>query len=82
MKSSDDVKVWTMGWDLAWRMNHDREKALKEGCPEIKQAQMDVSSIERTNTKVDLARAMTKSKSEMQTGTNGCVSQTGNELSY
>ena len=36
---------------------------------------MDVSSIERTNTKVDLARAMTKSRSKMQTVTNGCVSQ-------
>jgi len=38
-----------------------------------------MSSTEKTSTKWDLARAMTKSKSEMQTVTNGCVSQKGDE---
>ena len=33
-----------------------------------------MSSTEKNNTKVDLARAMTKSKSKMQTVTNGCGS--------
>jgi len=31
-------------------MNDCQEKALKEGCHEREQAQMDVSSIEKTNT--------------------------------
>ena len=36
-------------------MNDCQEKALKEGCCEREQAQMDVSSTEKTNTKEDLA---------------------------
>ena len=32
-------------------MNDHQEKALQEGCCERDQAQMDVSSIEKTNTK-------------------------------
>jgi len=55
--------------------NDHWEKALKEGCCEREQAQMDFSSIEKTNTKQDLARAMTMSRSKMQTVTNGCVGQ-------
>jgi len=38
-----------------------------------------VSSTEKTNTKKNLARAMTKSKSETQTVTNGHVSQKDDE---
>ena len=56
-------------------MNNCQEKALKKGCCEREWAQTDVSSTEKTNTKKNLARAMTKSKSKMQTVTNGCVSQ-------
>jgi len=59
-------------------MNDHWEKALKEGCCEREQAQMDVSSIEKTNTKYDLARAMAKSRSEMQTVANGHVGQKAN----
>jgi len=51
-------------------MNDHWEKALKEGCHEREQAQTDVPSTEKTNTKEDLARAMTKSRSKMQTVTN------------
>jgi len=50
------------------------EKALREGCHEREQAQVGVFSTEKTNTKEDLARAMTKSRSKTQTVTNGCVS--------
>jgi len=53
--------------------NDHQEKALKEGCHEREQAWMDVSPIEKTNTKEDLARVMTKSRSKMQTVTNSCV---------
>jgi len=49
-------------------------RSLREGCCEREQAQMGVPSTEKTNTKWDLARATTKSKSRMQTVTNGCVS--------
>jgi len=62
-------------------MNDCWEKALKEGCHEREQAWRGVSSTEKTNTKEDLARVMTISKSMMQTVTNGCVSQKGNESS-
>src|SRR5882724_4134132 len=40
---------------------------------------MGVSPTEKSNTKGDLARAMTKSKSKIQTVTNGCISQNGDE---
>ena len=43
---------------------------------------MGLSSTEKTNTKKNLARAMTKSKSETQTVTNGHVSRKGDESSY
>ena len=54
-------------------MNDHWEKALREGCHEKEQAWMDTSSTEKTNTKEDLARVMTKSRSKTQTVTNGCV---------
>jgi len=41
-------------------MNDYQRKALKEGCYEREQAQAGVSSTEKTNTKGDLARVMTK----------------------
>ena len=44
-------------------------KALKEGCCEREQAQTDVSSTVKTSTKRELARATTKSRSEMKTVT-------------
>jgi len=56
-------------------MNDCQGKALREGCHERDQAQMGVPSTEKTNTKENLARAMTKSRSKMLTVTNGCVSQ-------
>jgi len=56
-------------------MNDCQEKALKEGCCKRRTSLGNVSSTEKTNTKEDLARVMTKSKSSMQTVTNGCVSQ-------
>src|SRR5882724_11938641 len=40
---------------------------------------MSVSSIEKTNTKRNLARAMNKSKRKTQTVTNGCVGQKDDE---
>jgi len=56
-------------------MNDHWVKALREGCHEREQAWMDVPSTEKTNTKENLARVMTKSRSKMQTVTNGCVSR-------
>ena len=54
----------------------DRQgKALREGCHERELAQMSVSSREKNNTKRNLARATTKSKSRMQTVSNGHVSR-------
>ena len=72
-----------IGWDQHRIdiMNDLQENALKEGCHEREQAQMDVTLTEKTNTKVDLARAMTKSRSKMQTVTNGHVNRKGDELS-
>ena len=66
-----------IGWDQCRKdiTNDHWEKALKEGCCEREQAQTDVSSIEKTNTKEDLARVMTKSRSKLQAVTNRCVSQ-------
>jgi len=56
-------------------MNECQEKALREGCHERETSSDRCVSTEKTNTKRDLARAMTKSKSKTQTVTNGCVSQ-------
>ena len=56
-------------------MHDHQEKALKEGCHEREQAQLDVSSTEKTKTNEDLARVTTKSRSKTQTVTNRCVGQ-------
>jgi len=56
-------------------MKRCQGKALREGCHERKWAQMSVSSREKNSTKRSLVRATTKSKSKMQTVTNGCVGQ-------
>src|SRR5882724_251920 len=60
-------------------MNRCQVKALREGCHEKKEAQMGVSSREKMNTNKNLARATTKSKSEMQTVSNGHVGQGGRD---
>jgi len=65
-----------IGWDQFRKdiINEHQGKALKEGCHEREWAQTGVSSTEKTNTKGNLARVMTKSESETQMVTNGCVS--------
>ena len=60
--------------------NDHQGKALKEGCHERRWARMSASSRE-TNTKRDLVRVTTKSKSRTQTVINRHVSRTGNESS-
>src|SRR5882724_8172247 len=50
-------------------------KSVLDSCHEREQAGADVSSKEKTNTKEDLARVTTKSRSKMQTVTHGHVSQ-------
>jgi len=54
-------------------VNRCQVKALREGCCERKEAWMSVSSREKMNTNNNLARATTKSKSKMQTVSNGHV---------
>ena len=54
--------------------NRCQVRALREGCHERRKAQVGVSSREKKNTNRNLARATTKSKSRMQTVSNGCVS--------
>ena len=54
-------------------MNRRQVKALREGCHERKEARTGVSSREKINNNKNLARATTKSKSKMQTVSNGCV---------
>ena len=56
-------------------MNDCQGKSLREGCHEREWAQMSASSREKNNTKRNLARVTTKSKSKMQTVSNGCVGQ-------
>jgi len=56
-------------------MNDRQGKALREGCHEREWAQMSVSLREKNNTKRNLVRATTKSRSEMQTVSNGRVSR-------
>ena len=63
-------------------MNRHQVKALREGCHERKEAWMGVSSREKMNTNKNLARATTKSKSEMQTVSNGCVSRGGRDEGF
>src|SRR5882724_2821926 len=56
-------------------MNRCRGKALSEGCRERKKTRMVVSSREKINNNKNLVRATTKSKSKMQTVSNGHVSR-------
>ena len=63
-------------------MSDHQLKALKEGYCERRWAQVSASSREKANTKRHLVRATTKSKSRMQTVSNGHVSQKGDELRY
>ena len=72
---SDLTKVQE-GWDRQGKdvMDDCQGKALREGCCERKKAWVSVSSREK-NTNRNLVRVTTKSKSEMQTVSNGCVSR-------
>ena len=55
-------------------ITNDRQgKALREGCHERKEARASVSSREKKDTNRNLVRATTKSRSEMQTFSNGHV---------
>src|SRR5882724_2648937 len=55
-------------------ITNDRQgKALREGCRERKEARASVSSREKKDTNRNLVRATTKSKSRMQTVSNGHV---------
>src|SRR5882724_7767810 len=56
-------------------MTRCQVKALREGCRERKEARMGDSSREKMNTNKNLVRATTKSKSKMQTVSNGHVGQ-------
>src|SRR5882724_6701660 len=60
-------------------MNRHQAKALREGCHERKKAQAGVSSREKMNTNMNLARVTTKSKHETQTVSNGRVSRGGRD---
>jgi len=60
-------------------MNGRQAKALREGCHERKKARAGVSSREKMNTNMNLVRVTTKSKTEMQTVSNGCVGR-GEEM--
>src|SRR5882724_9352108 len=60
-------------WPRKDVMNRRRGKALSKGCRERKKARMVVSSREKINNNKNLVRATTKSKSETQTVSNGCV---------
>ena len=62
-------------------MNDCQGKALREGCHEREWAQTSASSREKNNTKRNLVRVTTKSKSRMQTVTNGHVGQVCDESS-
>src|SRR5882724_4481073 len=55
-------------------VTNDRQgKALREGCHERKMAWTSVSSREKKDTNRNLARATSKSRSDMQTVSNGRV---------
>ena len=58
-------------------MNRRQTRALREGCRERKKAQAGVSSREKMDTNMNLARATTMSK--MQTVSNGRVSRGGRD---
>jgi len=56
-----------------------KSSALREGCRKRKEARTNVSSRERMNTNIDLARATTKSKSKTQAVSNGRVGRRGRD---
>jgi len=61
--------------------NECQGKALREGCREREWARVSVSSREKNSTKRNLSGVTTKSKSEMQTVSNRCVSRgEGNQV--
>src|SRR5882724_10151905 len=60
-------------------INRSQVKVLREGCHKRKEAQAGVSSREKINTNRNLVRATTKSKSETQTVSNGCVGRGGRD---
>ena len=63
------------GWPRKDVVNRHQVKALRESCHERKEAQASVSSRERKDTNRNLVSVTTKSKSRMQTASNGCVGQ-------
>ena len=63
-------------------MNRCQVKALREACCERKEARTGISSREKINTNKNLARVTTKSKSEMQTVSNGHVGQGGRDRGF
>jgi len=62
-------------WPRKDVVNRHQVKALREGCHERKKAWVGVSSREKKNTNRNLARVTTKSKSRMQTVSNGHVNR-------
>ena len=76
--NKEKVGRYQQGKDI---MNDHQGKALKEGCREREWAWTSVSSREKNNTKRNLARATTKSKSRMPTVTNGYVGWLSDEMS-
>ena len=66
-------------WPRKDIMSRCQVKVLREGCHERKEARTGVSSGEKINTNRNLARVTTKSKSKIQTVSNGCVGR-GEEM--
>ena len=60
-------------WPRKDVVNRRQVKALREGCHEIKEAWVSVSSREKKSTNRNLVRATTKHKSRTQTVSNGHV---------
>ena len=69
-------------WPRKDIMNRHQVKALREVCHERKEAWTGVSSREKINTNKNLVRATTKSKSETQTVSNGCVGRRGRDRGF
>ena len=62
--------------------NDHQGRALREGCHERKEAWASVSSREKKNTNRNLVRVTTKSKSRMQTVSNGHVGRGAKDCSF
>jgi len=69
-------------WPRKDVMNRRQVTALREGCHERKETRMGIFSREKINTNKNLARVTTKSKSETQTVSNGCVSRGGRDRGF